>query len=198
MKKVKVLHLLLIIGAISFFQSGYSQESGNCLDFDGNDDHVLTDFCEDLNTWTIECWVYSYSAPEVSSTSGPIQRGNNFQINWNHEESAHLGTVSVNVEGIMYYAEFGFLPGDTWIHLAATYNGENLIAYKNGLVVEDNKEPSGNPSSESCTLSLGKHTVEDYFFHGRIDELRIWDVARTLAEIQQDMYNYNITSSHPE
>jgi len=194
-KKINlVLGFMLIM---SLAMSGNLFAQNNCLDFDGNDDYVSTEFSDDLNTWTIECWVYSYNSPNHSNTSGPIQKGNNFQINWNHEESEHIGTVSLEVEGTWFYASFGILYADTWIHLAATYDGKNLISYKNGILIEKNKEPSGIPSSESFSLTLGKNAEVDNFFFGGIDEVRIWDIARPQSDIQLYMYN-NITSTHSQ
>jgi hypothetical protein len=196
LKKINLVLGFMLIMSLAMTGNLFAQN--NCLDFDGNDDYVSTEFCDDLNAWTIECWVYSYSSPIVSNISGPIQRGRSFQINWNHEESEYLGTVSLEVESTLHYASFGILYGDTWIHLAATYDGENLISYKNGIPIENNKEPSGNPSNEGFSLALGKNVVDDNFFSGRIDEVRIWDIARPQLEIQLDMYNYNITSTHPQ
>ncbi len=153
---------------------------GGALEFDGEDDYVEVDFTDDLAKWTISIWVKSPEAPTSDNPSCPLTRENNFQINWNHVQDAFRGAAGVNVNGQWYAATFGDLEADTWYHLVATYNGENLKAYKNGSIVSNNSGPSGNPEPESQTLKFGKQVSNPWFFKGLIDDVRIYgyDLSR--------------------
>jgi hypothetical protein len=76
---------------------------------------------------------------------------------------------------------------NTWTHLAGTYDGSVLRLYVNGTLVSS-KSVSGALQTSSNPLQIGGSTVwSDEFFHGRIDEVRIYDRGLTASEITSDM-----------
>lgn len=160
---------------------------GGGLSFDGVDDYVDTNYVTDLPTWTIATWVKSPTAPSSSAASGPVHRHANFQINWNHPNSTFRGAVAFRKgsesTGTWYPASFGSLQADTWYYLVATYDGENLKAYKDGIPITTNPTPSGNPSSEPSTLKFGRHSNGAQYFNGTADEIRVYGRALTDAEV---------------
>lgn len=147
---------------------------GGALELDGQDDYVEVDFAEDLPQWTLCLWIKSPVAPSSGNPNCPVTREKNFQINWDHVQDAFRKAATVNVNGQWYAATFGDLKADTWYHLAATYDGENLKAYKNGSIISNNSGPSGNPEPESQTLKFGKQISNPWFFKGLIDDVRIY------------------------
>lgn len=149
------------------------------LSFDGIDDSVDTGFTGYLAKWSISCWVRSPQAPQALPASGPINMDRNFQINWNHPNSTYRGTAVVRVNGAWHAASFGPLPTNTWIHLAATYDGETLRSYKNGVLVGTNSVPSGFPEPEANSLKLGRHAAAAQYFQGAVDDVRVY--GRVLA-----------------
>lgn len=120
------------------------------LEFDGVDDYVETGYATNLSEWTIAAWVNSPAAPASGAPSGPIHRENNYQINWNHSSPGFEGSTALNVGSSWYVASFGPLEGDKWYHVAATYDGEILKAYKNGILITANSDPSGRARSRCC------------------------------------------------
>ncbi|MDH4238257.1 MAG: hypothetical protein OEW48_01715 [Phycisphaerae bacterium] len=146
----------------------------SALQFDGIDDYVRTDYAADLPTWTVALWVESPAAPSSKATGGPIHRENNFQINWNHTSADFRGAAGLRVANKWYAASFGQLQADTWYHLAATYDGENLKAYTNGVLITDNPDPSGPPDKESATLKFAKHANYGDHFKGTIDNICLY------------------------
>jgi len=80
-----------------------------------------------------------------------------------------------------------FLLANTWYYLAATYDGETLNTYKNGVLVTSNTAPSGPPTLESNPLAIAKHAAENQFFQGIVDNVRIYSRALSQTEIQNDM-----------
>ena len=78
------------------------------------------------------------------------------------------------------------LPVGVWTHLAATYDGLNLRLYVNGTQVSS-RSVTGTIASSTNPLELGGDSIYGQYFHGMIDEIRIYNVARTPTQIQADM-----------
>lgn len=90
---------------------------------------------------------------------------------------------------------------NTWYHLAGTYDGNSLRIYVDG-VLENSRAVSGElwtqePEYAEYPLSIGAYTWMEatppgmiqgylYFFNGTIDEVKIYDYARTAEEIWSD------------
>jgi hypothetical protein len=153
---------------------------GMAMEFDG-DDHVDTGNTDDLAVWTIACWAKSPAAPsgDPSSASGPVHREQNYQFNWNHQSDDFRASVTVNAGG-WYPASLGTLEANTWYHLAGTYDGEDLKAYKDGVLITTNDAPSGPPNAETGTLKLGRHATAAQYFTGTVDEAMVY--SRVLSE----------------
>jgi hypothetical protein len=76
-----------------------------------------------------------------------------------------------------------------WVHVAATRN-----ASTGALVVLVDGESDGSGTSAnlaalnaSTTITIGGNSIDGRYFDGLIDEVRIWNVARTPAQIQATM-----------
>jgi len=160
---------------------------GSALGFDGVNDQVTTSYATNLSRWTVSVWVRSGAAPAAKRATGPIHREKNFQINWNHDDPAFRGAAALRVKGVWHAASFGSLAANTWYHLTATYDGETLRAYRNGVLVSSNGTPSGAPDGESATMKLGRHATAAQYFWGSVDEVRVYNRALSQAEIQAIM-----------
>src|SRR5262249_20409222 len=73
-----------------------------------------------------------------------------------------------------------------WSHLASTYDGAHLNLYVNGALV-GSQAVTGNILVSNGALRIGGNTVWGEYFKGLIDEVRIYNVALTQAQIQSDM-----------
>ncbi len=155
----------------------------DALQFDGIDDHIRTNYATDLPVWTVAIWVKSPVAPKKAAPSGPVHREKNLQISWNHSSADFRGVAGLRVANQWYAASFGELKADQWYHLAATYDGENLRAYTNGVLITDNPDPSGPPDKESATLKFAKHANYGDHFKGTIDDIRLYSYALTADEV---------------
>lgn len=169
--------------------------SGSSLSFDGINDVVNTPVTYTIGqNWTYECWAKSpYSPVTNNGYDGPMY-GTNMAIIWNHAGFNFIGSASVqSANGNFYAASFGPLQPNIWYHLAATYNGTVLCAYKNGVLTAS-AVTTGSISAPTGNLMFGRHPTQAHFWEGTMDEARIWTVARTCAEINQYM-NTELTGS---
>jgi hypothetical protein len=161
---------------------------GGALEFDGVDDHVETDYATDLSAWSVAVWVNSPAAPTPTGPNGPVHRQKNYQINWDHQQATFRGAAGTMVGGRWHAASFGELQANKWYHLAATYDEENLKAYKDGVLITNNSAPSGKPEAESGTLKFGRHLEWTEYFGGTIDDIRIYNYALSEGDITA-LYN---------
>ena len=78
------------------------------------------------------------------------------------------------------------LPANAWTHLAVTYNGSALSLYQNGKKVST-RFNGGDIAESFSPLQVGGNSLLGQYFRGAIDEVRIYNVALTQAQIQNDM-----------
>ncbi len=88
---------------------------------------------------------------------------------------------------------------NTWYHAAATYDGSFIKYYVNGCLV--NSIPAtGNLITTNLITGIGMQSqnplASSENFRGNIDEVRIWNIARTEQEIQLNM-NFLIPTTQP-
>ena len=179
----------------------------NVLSFDGVDDDLVianTDRVFDLvNAWTLEAWV----KPAEAATDGqadPIiskiaEDGNNedtFRLVWidnrfsvsleREEDGQDFSVISdPHTEGEFY-------------HVAAVYDGDELRIYVNA--VSEDSQTIGNVTAYTGTadLHIGNDLNSSHgskgVFNGLMDDIRIWNVARTADEISEN-YKKTLTGS---
>jgi gliding motility-associated-like protein len=77
---------------------------------------------------------------------------------------------------------------NSWYHIAATYDGASIKLYINGCLVADSAH-TGTIVTNDFVSAIGTRSASantDHF-RGAIDEVRIWNVARTASEIMENM-----------
>jgi hypothetical protein len=131
---------------------------------------------------TIEAWVYptaagqngaifNYGTPTPNQRSGILLiSGRLYYVGENNDLSGGT-TLSVN----------------TWSHVAATYDGSTLKLYVNGVL-----DAQSNPGAFSTTGTVWRIAQRSSpqtgeFLTGRVDEVRVWSVARTAAQVKAAM-----------
>ena len=78
------------------------------------------------------------------------------------------------------------LTANTWSYLTETYDGSTLRLYVNGTQVASVAH-TGTIASSTNSLQIGGDTLYSQYFAGLIDEVRIYNVALSAAQIQSDM-----------
>jgi len=75
---------------------------------------------------------------------------------------------------------------NTWVYLAATYDGATLRLYVNGTEVSSVAR-TGPLATSTYPLQIGGDGIYGQYFQGTIDEVRVYNVALTPTQIQTDM-----------
>ncbi len=167
----------------------------NALYFDGVDDHIDCGNNTSVNIIgnqiTIEAWIYPTSwkskvwegnvinKEQNTPNHGYMLRvGDNGKLNFNLGNDQHIWNELTS--------EPSLLSLNTWAHVAGTYNGSYQRIYINGVVV-DSASLNISIARAIETLNIGAHPRWNRNFKGIIDEVRIWNISRTTAEINQTM-----------
>jgi hypothetical protein len=74
-----------------------------------------------------------------------------------------------------------------WYHVVATYNGTTRSIYINGVLAgSDTPTVSSHNITNTSNVTIGRTWTGEYF-NGSVDEVRIWNRALPLPEIQNNM-----------
>ena len=175
---VLVVALVMILG----INTAVLADPGNALKFEGRQDRVIVpnhqslDFTS-LGEMTVELWVKDDSSESTYHLLGKRGGNINYQLAWSLPSLYFGGTVSV---GFAYQ-----LPIGQWVHLAGTYKDGEACIYINGNLAICGPAEIGPPNSDD--FLIGKSGSYGGF-SGEMDEVRIWNVARTESQISS---NYN-------
>lgn len=160
---------------------------GKALEFDGqasfvsvNDDPKLKDFPEGL---TLEAWVMLKGA--IGEFSVVVARKHPEYTLEVLQDSRARATVN-GLWGDEWLAGKTALQSNLWYHLALTCDENKRRLYVSGEMETEKDGVVLNPSGDA--LGIGKNVTQDiYFFPGVIDEVKIWDVALTVEQIEESM-----------
>lgn len=78
-----------------------------------------------------------------------------------------------------------------WTHIAGTYDGSKMTFYVDGSFAGEHWASSFAPNTQ-YPLRIGGGNTEGtptYFFYGNIDEVSVWNYAKTADEVREGMYN---------
>jgi hypothetical protein len=170
---------------------------GYSVEFDGVDDTIALSH-SGLNfagTITMEAWIrfeaadgvriiFAHGSPFSKKATGLII------------ENAAYGVVGAN-NGVHFVLQP--IPGEDvgrWVHLAGVYDGSAWRLYRNGALLGEKAAPFGAPAGNApWAIGSGGGGFSN-FFQGGIDEVRLWNVARSQAQIQATM-NTTLTGNEP-
>ncbi|MBN1338982.1 MAG: hypothetical protein JXA03_06650 [Bacteroidales bacterium] len=186
------------------------------FDFNGSDDYGLLLNSADINTGgpyanrTIEVWFFAKNigktTPQVIYEEGGATRGFNIYIQsgtlyaggWNQTETSWAGT----------YLSTGAISSQRWHHVVLSLQNATSVLQPDKLkaFLDGNEFGSGMGTlvyAHSADICIGRngstrfHTGNDNsegeYFEGYIDELRIWNSARSVNQIRQNIHRKLVT-----
>ncbi len=186
----KIFHLIFICTT-----SLFSQPLNNWLEFDGVNDYVDLGNSSDLkptDALTFEVWAYN---SDWENASKSLIICNTEQGGYNLKISGGNISAIVRLNEAYSYTSYSLTNlTNNWHHFAATCDGQYVKLYVDGQLVDT--EDAGSvysieyDSNNSTLLGAevnGASTAVGDYFEGAIDEVRIWNVARTQSEIEDNM-----------
>jgi Concanavalin A-like lectin/glucanases superfamily/Bacterial TSP3 repeat len=176
MKSICELTLILLITSLQ------AMAANNGLVFDGVDDWVDVPggIIATQNTFTVECWALSLgntgSHREIMSQGSS---GNAFYMGTDPAGNIRLGDTW-GAPGVAF-------PFGDRHHFAVVVTTNDTLFYIDGTL-EANKGSAIAVPANPTSFRLGRQFgVHGEYWPGVIDEVRIWDGARTAEEIQDNM-----------
>jgi hypothetical protein len=133
---------------------------------------------------TLEAWVYPTTVP--NSWRDVVYKGDDNYYLMVTSQPGSRPAAGGTFAGVNANAFGAKLAANTWSHLAATYDGVTVRLYVNG-VQAGSKAQTGAISTSANPLQIGGDALYGQYFSGRIDEVRVYRVALSQAEIQADM-----------
>lgn len=169
-------------------------QSNYALAFDGTDDYLSTNLSlNSCSRFTLETWV-NYSV--AANNTALMGQNGTLEISFN--DSYLVARMQGQENGwitAVYPIDSDF-PSLTWNHVAVTGDGSSLRIYINGMLKAQQNSSWNNLSGSAGSFHMAGYTQNSFsFFTGMIDEVRVWDRARTPLEIRANMYNKNLPNN---
>jgi len=165
------------------------------LSLDGQEDYVRIANSQSLRSFsesiTIEVWFKASSFYADGGIVNSIIRKNiepgaeNFFLRFRNFSGRSVMEMSIGYDIEALQAPYEFAVG-TWYHIAGTYDGSTITVFVNGGSIKSVKV-SGPLYIDQSDLFIGRGDPEFSFgeyFHGALDEIRIWNVTRSQEEIR--------------
>jgi len=191
MKPVKLLIIILFISTMQLFAT--DTIPGTTLEFDGIDDNVScgNNISLDMtNQITIEAWINANSWKAEIWRGTIVGKDNPDQTGFNLRCGANGSLSFVNgISGSWSETQSSeIMSTNEWYHVAGVYDGVSQKIYINGELVGENPV-TGVIGINTLDLKIGDSPgYADRYFDGKIDEVRVWNIARTDQEIRESMY----------
>ena len=196
--KKHILHLLLLAN----ISTAFAQGNQNALNFDGSNDYVQTGYTgiSGNTARTVEAWIKTTvnsdpstgAAQHVIVDWGTTATGGRFTLNilWGNTLRIEVGGSGINGKTV--------LNDGNWHHVAASYDPS--ATYKFCLYVDGVLDTSANNTTtvnttSGNTLIIGKRVDNVNYFEGEIDEVRVWNHARTASQIA-DLFDKELCPNH--
>jgi hypothetical protein len=163
---------------------------GGAIEFDGVDDWITVEASPllDLTTgMTLEAWVYPTGGQGAWQAAIVRETSSGLAYALYAGDEASQPAAYVRIDGVKHSAQdVSPLPPNQWTHIAATFDGECLSLFVNGVEVRCTGIVAGAMANEASALRFGGQSPWGDYFAGRIDDIRIYDRALTAAEILED------------
>ncbi|MCA8944377.1 MAG: LamG domain-containing protein [Planctomycetes bacterium] len=176
--------------------TGLHAQSGGNLAFDGIADRAtgpgggLFDFS---GNYTLEAWINPTTTVGQDSICG---RGDGFSgLSGEYAFQLFDGRPRLRHAGGAWFEANSIVPAGEWNHVAVVVTSTTYRFYLNGHP-DGNGTHSQTLAASAMPFTLGKQgsVFTDNFWHGRLDDVRVWSVARTESEIRSGVHGCGLGS----
>jgi hypothetical protein len=176
--------------------NGPQWTNGPALDFDGVNDYVDVGFLDvPGSALTLAAWIYPEDLANcvandcriISKATGTAEADHTFMLSTIQSGADSRLRFRLKTDGVTatLIASSGNLPEDTWVHVAALYDGSAMLLYLDGIQVGSTGKTGSLSTNPAVPVWIGANplTATDRPWDGAIDEVRIYDRALSPAEI---------------
>ena len=164
--------------------NGASWNAPVALEFNGSTNYISFATSPAYNsTFTLEAWIKSTS----SAIEREIASWGNTGTNHNVQFRMNSGKLEFGIfDGSNWSStsSSGSINTGNWMHVAVVKNGTNVTLYINGVADAtgtNNTSPTLNQFEIGNWIAAGNQ--QNSYFPGNIRDVRVWNVARTVTEI---------------
>lgn len=198
--KASTKSLGLIVSAIAFVlcaPGAWGQSPfGSAIDFNGTNQYVSVPNFGNIiptNEITVEFWANTtVTGGQSAFILNPDAGNNRFNVHINYGPPPAQGVTYWDFGNISGNGRLGPIPADVnsvgnWVHYAfvASQSGNYMSIYTNGVLMATR---TGMTPFVRGPYDLHIGGSSNFFsYHGSIDEFRVWNVARSQAQIQADL-----------
>ncbi|QXP60387.1 LamG-like jellyroll fold domain-containing protein [Olleya sp. HaHaR_3_96] len=167
----------------SVYGSPRDLENSYSLFFDGRNDYVEDATVLPNGNATLMAWIKS-EGDNAINTNRIVAGQTNFYLVVNSADN----TVSVVLNGSVVLTSTDVVVNGVWAHITATTNGSGTVLYINGQA-QGSPAGSGGMSNDTSNFTIGRLANNDSnYFHGEIDEVRVFNISLTEEEVQRTVY----------
>jgi hypothetical protein len=190
--KKQIVLIIALSVILEFATTNVSAATDYAMNFNDESQGIQVKHSDTLNlnsSLTIEAWIYAEPSIYDAYYNFIISKNMNDTgygidvFGWNAESKLIVfGGGSLHVQNDLT------LPTNQWIHIAVAWDGKTIRLYLNGLLAAENAAELPLISN-NFDLFIGHSPFGgDLNWRGKLDEVRIWNISRTQAEVYQDMY----------
>ena len=161
------------------------------LDFDGADDYVSIADSASLTmttTMTMEAWINPDPSANVNRMI--INKEGEYEVALFADNRIYWAFANTDPGWAWHDTGYTVTNGE-WTHIAVTYDNGTVTTYVNGNAVDvflgSGTIGDAHPTLDELRIGGRSNSPDGKFFDGMIDEVRIWDTARTQGEIQSTL-----------
>jgi hypothetical protein len=174
---------------------GWPNDVNYALDFVGGRVRVDdTEALRPMHQVSVSAWI-KYSDEQTSGrvVAKGVDDKETYQLEVDNDDDLKFSVRDGNNPNLESFPQYGAesdkdaVERDEWVHVAGTYDGNNVKCYINGKLAGINEEDANDIpflSQDSNDLAIGnKPGGEDDPFIGIIDDVRVYDRGLTAAEV---------------
>lgn len=184
---MKYFIILTVIAASTAFCRPLCAGTNYALLFDGAEDKVRIPHHSslsfpDTSRYTIEFWMKLTDTSSDHHILGKREScaSVNYQVAKTSTHANIHWSASTGNKNQFMSTNFAPIP-NAWTHFAFSYDGDTMSIYVNGTL--DNKDTITTGDENTADLMIGTSSDCAGLFIGEMDEVRIWNIARSSSEI---------------
>lgn len=169
----------------------YDDDGGGCLVFDGTNDgiEIVDTTYLSPSLLTMVSWVKSSNFNQSGfifekTTNGSVNT--QYSYFFNGSNTFYFRIMDATYNDLTFTTSNYFTNGN-WHHVVATYDGENMRVYVNGVEAASLAKRGTITQNTTGQAYIGVYgNFGGYQFNGKIAKVAVYDSAMTAAEVLQD------------